>query len=173
MSLNDAKAYLAHHYIHEVNMLRQTYYHHGIATEQVVKNALYESFCIHVRALWDFYSPQQNPHQSDVLACQFASSWQPNSTQVSQLGDNLRKQINKQIAHLTTDREIAVRILPTDMKILLDAINLDHNHFVQTVDSNYQDCFGEEMKVAGVVHLVASQDANNVVQASSATSLPA
>ncbi len=56
MTLPGRATYLKEHYVYELNMLRLTNEHIKAATEQVLKNVLIESFCVHARTLIDFYN---------------------------------------------------------------------------------------------------------------------
>ena len=144
MSLNDPKAFLEEHYCYEINMLGQTLQHHRTITDNAtVKNALYVSFCVHARALWDFFSSTR-PQGDDVIAKEFAPSWQPLSSNISKLSINQRAAINKQVAHLTKTRENTSPIEDKDMQDIHDALIKDHEKFKNEVDAQYKNCFANE-----------------------------
>lgn len=183
-TLSDPVAYLSEHYVYEVNMLRWTHAMLAMVPESFPANALIESFCVHARALWDFYSPPQNPQRDDVLARDFATSWTHTTTATSQLATDLRTRINKQIAHLTTGRENPSKKVDTaDRQALLTAIEADHAAFKSAVDQQFANCFIDELKstltiqvpAQGSLHLPSgSPSATNAVQFSgtSSTSQP-
>lgn len=145
MSLNDPKAFLEEHYCHEINMLGQTLQHHRTITNNAtVKNALYVSFCVHARALWDFFG-STSPQGDDVIAKEFAPSWQPSSSNISKLAGNQRAAINKQVAHLTKTRENTSPIEDKDMEDIHDALIRDHKKFKNEVNPQYKNCFTHEV----------------------------
>jgi hypothetical protein len=169
-SLKNPKGFLKEHYVYEINMLRQTFLHHQRNPDNaIIKNALYVSFCVHARALWDFFS-KINPNNDDVIAKHFASNWDPATSKTSQLGVPEREAINKQVAHLTEKRENAVRIDATLMQKIHDALVDDNENFQKQVDQLYQSCFAEDIKAATIVHIPSQiGQANVAINSSSVT----
>jgi|688.fasta_scaffold1093249_1 hypothetical protein len=161
MPLSDPEAFLRKHYIHEVNMLRQVFRHHKVANNQIVKNALYDSFCVHARALWDFFS-SVSAKGDDVIAQHFASNWNPGNSIVSQLPSSQRDAINKQVAHLTDKRENAVPIDDAQMQSIHDALVNDDANFQNQVDLRYRSCFDEEIQASTSVHIPSQPGQANV-----------
>lgn len=168
VTLNDSVAYLAEHYIYEINMLRETHRRLGSTSDQMLANALIESFCVHARALLDFY--KSTPQDDDVVAHDFVTPAQFTATATRQVPNDIRKRVNKQIAHLTAARENANRINDGDRQQLLTAIETDHAAFKAAALNiqKFANCFiGEIAAIAVPVGSVHS--ATNVVQASSST----
>jgi hypothetical protein len=169
MNLKNPKAFLEEHYIHEVNMLRQVFLHHQKVDNQIFKNALYDSFCIHARALWDFFNSAK-ARGNDVIAKHFAPNWDSGISNVGRLDSSLRDAINKQVAHLTETRENATRIDDDIMKKIHDALVTDHENFKSQIDQNYQSSFGGEIKEPTKVHIPAQPgQANVAIYSSSVT----
>ena len=99
------------HLYHEVRMLR------GVAKkieeiptvsgglaygDQIARNCLLESFCIHARSLCDFlYGPRSKPHREDVLARHFDCTWCREEPKVIR---ERRDQLNYMNAHLSYKR---------------------------------------------------------------------
>jgi len=143
----DPVFYLSEHYVYEVNMLRWTYHALAVATDRFCINVLIESFCVHARALLDFYeSCPRKP--DDVVATDFITviTLRPfDAAATSRLPTDVRTRVNKQIAHLTAGRENAKKINEADRLALLRAIEVDHAAFKNAVDKKYEHCFGKEI----------------------------
>lgn len=158
-TLNDPAAYLAEHYVYEVNMLRWTHAMLAGTPEGFNANALIESFCVHARALMDFY--KCTPQQDDVTALDFISSGQFNASATSQVPSDVRIRVNKQIAHLTASRENPPqKVDGQDRQTLLNAIEADHTAFKNAVDTQYAQCFGDEKTFTATVVAVGSSPAS-------------
>ena len=169
-NLTDPAAYLAEHYIYEINMLRGL--HQALPSaiinrnkgtlEACIANALIEAFCIHARSLLDFY--QCISKQDDVVASDFtlAGSFAPNAT--VQLPPDIRTRMNKQIAHLTGAREYASKIDENDRQALLVAIEVDHTAFKNAIDPRYATCFANEVPATINLNVSGNPSATNAVQ---------
>jgi hypothetical protein len=153
-SLKDPATYLTKHYVYEVNMLRAA--HRALATakdwtlkdeltDQAAKNALIESFCVHARALLDFY--KSTARGDDVVATNFIASGKFAAATTSQLPGDIRDRVNKQIAHLTESRENANWIDADALNTLLVAIETDHAAFRKAVEPQFAGCFTGELQI--------------------------
>jgi len=105
--------YSAEHVAYEVQMLRGTKaLLAAIATgaldvSLVMKNALIESWMVHLRDLVEFLYPAV-PKQGDVIATDFFDSraeWERIRPSQSESLKKARKRANKELAHLTTGRK--------------------------------------------------------------------
>src|SRR5688572_13729148 len=72
-------------------------------TDDVLKNALLESFTIHIRALLAFLYDDQ-PHRNDVIADDFVSDWSSQRPPMPKALEKAHRRVGKEIAHLTYDR---------------------------------------------------------------------
>lgn len=97
------------HLFYEVMMLKHTMERLASGPEDdVVSNALLESFTIHARALMDFFYPSEKPEATDVIAQDFfvdAQAWADVRGDQPEIFGKARRRVNKEIAHLTYDRQ--------------------------------------------------------------------
>lgn len=97
------------HLYYEVMMLKRTMERLTSGPEDdVVSNALLESFTIHARALMDFFYPSEIPQVTDVIAQDFigdGQSWEEVRGDQPEIFGKARRRVNKEIAHLTYDRQ--------------------------------------------------------------------
>ena len=136
-------AYLAEHYLYEVNMLRAA---HGLlasAASQAHANALIESFAVHARNLMDFFLSAARG--DDAVASHFTASGTFAATATRAIPGDLRTRLNKQIAHLTYSRTGAVKIGIADRQALLQALECDHAAFKQAVAPAFSAAFRNEL----------------------------
>jgi hypothetical protein len=95
---------LEKHLPYEIDMMRETYRLLGKIPppENVIKNALIESFCIHARSLLDFFERKRKPqnHDDDFFAADFTNSFE---TRIN-VPAAVRTKLNKEIFHLTGER---------------------------------------------------------------------
>lgn len=77
-----------------------------LGKEEVLKNAVMESFVIHTRSLLDFLYPTDRAQDTDILASDFLppGQWDDERPDKSQLLATAQRRANKEIAHLTYDR---------------------------------------------------------------------
>jgi hypothetical protein len=98
------------HLHYEIQMLRGTMMllATGTTGQSVLSNALIESFTIHARALMHFLYPSEHTHPSDVLAEDFfkAGDWISRRPVEPAAFSTARGRVNKEIAHLTYDRQL-------------------------------------------------------------------
>jgi hypothetical protein len=110
---------------YEVDMLITTFarLEQGGTGDQILNNALIESFCIHARGLIDFFNGAKgSPVQSFVDGNYVAfPRGQPR-------GDLIKK-INTQIAHLTSDRRSRDKIDVADRRELLVVLRAEVQNF--------------------------------------------
>lgn len=73
---------------------------------QRMKNACVESFAIHCRILVAFFfGHRERPHTTDIIAADFDSAWKTACPDISDDLVTARNNANKQVAHITEDRE--------------------------------------------------------------------
>jgi hypothetical protein len=102
------------HLPYEIDMLRGTYTELcalGTTNEttetpkqKIYRQALIESFCVHARSLFDFFS--NNAKNDDAVASHFTANPSPLLDQSNEPLKALRTKLNKQIFHLTKSRKI-------------------------------------------------------------------
>jgi hypothetical protein len=102
------------HLPYEIDMLRFTYLQLvRVSTarpqtetneQQTLLFSFLESFCVHARSLLDFFSNTPG-HHTDAIASQFTDGYAHIDPSVEPL-KTIRKKINKQIFHLTTERTL-------------------------------------------------------------------
>lgn len=86
---------------YEVWMLERTYeLLAGVIDDATTKNAVLESFLIHARALTDFFQNKKT-RSTDIVVGDFLDDW---SVDVADWLREERQRIDKEIAHLTTER---------------------------------------------------------------------
>ena len=171
-NLTDPAAYLAEHYVYEINMVRGIYrtLPSAIAKrskgelEACTANALIEAFCIHARVLLDFYKCVSK--KDDVVASDFTQSGSFTPIATAKLPPDIRTRMDKQIAHLTGARENASKIVQLDRDALISAIEADHAAFKNAIDPQYAGCFTKEMPAVCLLNASASQSATNTIQLS-------
>lgn len=119
--ISDKATYLDEHYRYEMEMarwaIRQLRYS---CQDQWARNACIEIAAIHLRALDDFYS-SSSKRAGDVLATHFvdAATWERPDLSAF---EDLRKRINKQIAHLTDARVDADKVTVEALTDYMQAI---------------------------------------------------
>lgn len=131
--LSDPAEYLREHYGYELWMLREL--HDRMADPQVfygfdfvMRNACIEAFCVHARALIDFYAPQPlgKGRSTDVTADLFCPAF---SAAIDGGAAAFKVKVNKQIAHLTEQRESAIKVNGIDCARVRTAIEIQHIRF--------------------------------------------
>jgi len=97
------------HLYYEIQMLRgtMTLLATGTIGQSLLSNALIESFTVHARVLIHFLYPSERPHPTDVLAEDFfnAGDWVEKRPDEPEVFRAARGRVNKEIAHLTYDRQ--------------------------------------------------------------------
>lgn len=133
-------AFLAEHYVYEINMLRATYNLLPQARHRALANALIEAFAVHARALMDFFGSRAQ--RNDCIAGHFTESGTFVGAHTACIPASVRERLNKQIAHLTYKRgrnKIGFR----DRLVLLQAVEKDHAVFKANVAPEFAGCFNE------------------------------
>lgn len=99
----------AEHVVYEINMFKASSEYLARLGERdvVMHNALFESFAIHTRTLFDFfYTEERKKYKDDVLALDFLENrkvYKSTRTPKKELS-YIVKRANKQIAHITYHR---------------------------------------------------------------------
>ena len=128
----DAKRF-AEHLPYEINMLKGTYAATarvpGWIGNQVVENALIESFCIHARALFEFFSKEGGRHTYT-------------DDKYHDLGghDNFREILNNQIAHVIHDKRTRDESKKIGSEVRFEmfaALRLELEHFKKHLVPGY------------------------------------
>jgi hypothetical protein len=130
-----------HHLVYEINMFRHAYNFLRVpAWSQEMANALIESFCVHARNLIDFFSEySETPGQSrDYIGarhfCKDFQSWTKGGPT-----DDVKNRLNRQISHLTYDREAATnrKIGPDERNELVELIEREIEIFASHLREPY------------------------------------
>jgi hypothetical protein len=109
-SLTPAKVLRAaqEHVPYEIQMLRLTAQALGVSqSNQLIANALLESFAVHLRALNDFFWKARQPSYDDVIAQDFmpqGTAWTSSQPAVIQDACGKGGRGNKEVVHLTYAR---------------------------------------------------------------------
>ncbi len=74
----------------------------------IVANALLESYAIHARAVTDFFYPPPTYKKTDVVAKDYVSDWPVKYPSMSKTLSDARERTNTEIAHLTKHRKSVV-----------------------------------------------------------------
>jgi hypothetical protein len=140
------------HLPYEVDMLRGLYSQFGKVNpsldefnQKVQYYAQINSFCVHARALLDFFADIRKD-KTDAIASNFTSGYKPTFDQTIEPLKSLRTKLNKQIFHLTNDRTIvaAQKFQPsTDAQEVMKVIEPAIGHFAAclTPDFKHFKCF--------------------------------
>lgn len=140
------------HLPYEIDMLRGLYGQFGKVNpsldefnQKVQYYAQINSFCVHARALLDFFADQRKD-QTDAIASDFSSGYKPTFDQAKEPLKTLRTKLNKQIFHLTKDRTVvpAQKFQPdTDAQEVMKVIEPAIAHFTACLapDFKHFKCF--------------------------------
>lgn len=131
--LSDPVGYLKEHYNYELWMLREL--HDKIVDplifhefDIVMRNACIEALCIHARALMAFYATKQR--DTDVIADLFCPDF---SMAIDDEAKAFMVNVNKQIAHLTQEREAAIKVNGIDFARIRTTIEIQHRRFHESL----------------------------------------
>src|SRR6266478_3100960 len=99
-SPSDDELLLKCHFVYELTMLRDTYQRcpkeGTIINDDIIRNALIESFCVHARNLIEFFEGEKNESRKYS-----ESAYHPFSTVMSDIRIGvIKKRLNAQITHL-------------------------------------------------------------------------
>lgn len=130
---SDPAGYLKEHYNYELWMVREL--HDRMldpvafnALDIVMRNACIEAFCLHSRALIDFYVTKSSGkgRATDITAEQYVPGF---GVLMDAEATAFRINVNKQIAHLTEQREAANKISVIDFGPIRTMIEIQHRRF--------------------------------------------
>jgi len=128
---------LTHHLHYEIGMLGATYT--ALSTGffgTLINNALIESFCIHARALIEFFENKQGGGASRFTGGTYSAA---------HLGslDGIKKKLNTQIAHLTDLRttDPDEKIGSSDRETLFKALLAEAGNFADQLAPNFKGKF--------------------------------
>src|SRR5438132_1153956 len=99
------------HLPYEIDMLRETYRRWMTITGPLTPdqafacNSLIETFCVHARALLDFFSDRRTG-PTDAIASDFTDGYVATFDLTKEPVKSLRTKLNKQLFHLTKNRTI-------------------------------------------------------------------
>ena len=105
--------------------------------KKVIFNALVESYLIHTRLLIDFLYNDKSFYDDDIFAIHFYSTpteWKEGIGNKSEYLNNLKKQIDKRVAHLTNIRNVNKK---WDYKRIRDEIIPVFDKFIKSISQNY------------------------------------
>ena len=155
------------HVLYEVWMLVETYnrLEAGVA-DRVVGNALIESFCIHARALVDFFNDRKGAKASSFAEPTYVSFAK------GDIPDALKSKLSTQIAHLTLTRTSnpAKKIDRAARQELFLKIATELNNFLQHLKPEYHALCPSDLKVrlsSVVTPAPSSSQATNAVTTTS------
>ncbi len=129
---------LSVHLPYELWMLRATHEKLGLSpTDQVLCNALIESFCLHARLLLEFFENRQGKHAKNYTAGSF------NAAHLASLTKAERDKLNTQIAHITGQRTVdpSEKIGPALRIKLLTALEQEAIEFEKKLAANFKPMF--------------------------------
>src|SRR5262245_12852420 len=108
---------LNEHLLHELNQLEDSLHIVRCCPLGFITNAAIESWCLHARALDDFFRNIRS--RLDDVTAEELTSTPYTACFVNKIDRHLRIKINKQIAHFTRDRtrERADRVTFRDMEV--------------------------------------------------------
>jgi len=125
----DRKEYFEKHVWYEIWMLGETYklldLRRAAIADEVIGNALMESFCTHARALIEFFDKRRGADYYTAVPYVRSNKY-----------DKLKRQINNQISHVLDEGrsdEIVEKIGPSERKELIDLLGPDIAVFKQNL----------------------------------------
>jgi len=137
--LSDPVGYLKEHYNYELWMLREL--HNKMVEPRifheldiVTRNACIEALCIHARALIAFYATKHRA--TDVTADLFCPGF---SMAIDGEALAFMVSVNKQIAHLTQEREAAIKVNGIDFAKIRTTIEIQHRGFHESLPKALSD----------------------------------
>jgi hypothetical protein len=142
--------------------------------QQLCRNVLIESFCMHARALLDFFSKSNDP--TDAIASDFTNGFVPTFDCSKEPLKTLRTKLNKELFHLTKNRTIVEANkfnMAADGKLILDAIEPAIQRFVTCLKPEFQAfrCVTGPIPfpLATTIHAPAVASATGTFQSTSST----
>jgi hypothetical protein len=114
-------------FYYELWMLGETLERLGLPqTDQVIVNALIESFCIHARGLLEFFGRWG---KSEAVKAKEYFNGTYKGQHMQSIADDLLKKLHEQIAHMGGSRHQVVKINPADRVTLYNALYDEALHF--------------------------------------------
>jgi hypothetical protein len=110
LSKEELLKYFDAHVKYEIQMLQFTSklpLLDGDDAQTLYCNMVFESFCIHLRNLLNFFYPPNSRKPSDVYAEYYFEKdnwWKENVVPISDSLEKARFRVNKEVGHLTTER---------------------------------------------------------------------
>lgn len=157
--MNQSIDFLKQHLTYEACMLRGTYQElNNNLHNEIVKNALIESFCIHARQLIEFFSNKQGMHAKDFTGGTYTPK---HIVQLSAVANKL----NTQIAHLTKKRTESTveKIGHLDRSRLLTALELEMHHFANLLEKQFQGHFTAPAPLQSITISGAASATNHIL----------
>ena len=129
------------HIMYEIKMLRMAYWLLGVPWHsEWVGNSLIEAFCIHARALLEFFEGETSESDEKVCAFHFTNNTY-RAFSGGKVNDRLRGKLHAQIAHLSYQRskDDSDKIGSADRKALLELLNKEIDNFAAHLKSQYKE----------------------------------
>lgn len=126
MAQNDSEL-LHHHLKYEMDMLNATFSRIGIIDDPVVANAIIESFCMHARALMEFFEKARGARSYT------SGAYEPFSGLDEKRRQTTVRKLNNQIAHLLDGRtaDPSEKIGPSDQRYLHVLLTAEYAKFMK------------------------------------------
>jgi hypothetical protein len=134
------------HLPYDIDMLRRIYTLFGQTNPSLPQDdrkrqydAMINSFCVHARSLFDFFSNKRTD-RTDSIAADFTIGYTPTFDLSIEPLYSLRRKLNKQVFHLTTDRTVlgAAKFQPdTDAQLVFLNIEPAIAHFIATLAPDF------------------------------------
>jgi hypothetical protein len=143
----DSNRHQWEHLPYEIDMLRAAYLQFNElarldpARTAFWRNVLIESFCVHARALLDFFSNKSND-PTDALPSDFTVGFSPTFDLTKDPLKALRVKLNKQLFHLTKNRTIVGDQkfdIIRDGRVVLENIELAIRRFTACLKAEFQN----------------------------------
>ncbi len=150
-------AYIRKHLAYEIEMFRYTYVGLQNQKDQLLFNALYESFCVHARNLMDFFFNQASDKERNYIAADFLPEGHPRAAKRS-FGDAGKPYglIHKEVLHMGAGRphEQAKQVGPSERKLLADTLKQEiadfRSHIVPTLQAEWDSALARISAIAKV-----------------------
>jgi hypothetical protein len=122
-------------------MLRTSFDRLKLEHDQFLNNALIETFCLHARALLEFYagSNRRNAHARLFTDKQYVCLDLRPGTRAKKLKDML----DQQLSHLSLKRDSTKQIDVPERAELFELINNEHQRFKKHLTSKWRDIASE------------------------------
>ena len=155
------------HVMYEIKMLQMTYGFLEVPWYSGwVGNALIESFCVHARALIEFFAKTKSQTDEQVCACHFTDN-SYRSFENGKVSGPLWGKLQAQIAHLSYQRtkDNEDKVSPEDRKALLKLLNKEIDHFAAHLKSPFKERWPAEFRSKEVTFTGLPPQANTALVA--------